>query len=76
MVKEVMHSMKTSPAMPGRAARIAGHSIRRKLERAPMPSWLASRHWSAGTVCSASSNSRVASGRLKKTWATRMPDRP
>ena len=44
MVKDVMHSMKTSPAVPGRLARIAGHSISRKDGPAPMPSWLASRH--------------------------------
>ena len=41
--------MKTSPAMPGSAARSAGHSISRKVAAGPMPSWLASRHWSAGT---------------------------
>ena len=48
----------------------------RKDAAGPMPSWLASRHWSAGSVSSASRKSRVASGRLKKTCATRMPDRP
>ncbi len=44
MVKEVMQSMKTRPAHPGRAARMAGHSISRKDAAGPMPSWLASRH--------------------------------
>ncbi len=50
MVKEVTHSMKTRPATPGSAARNTGHSISRKDGAAPMPSWLASRHWSVGTV--------------------------
>ena len=29
-----------------------------------------------GTVPNASRNNRTLSGRLKKTWATKMPDRP
>ena len=68
--------MKTRPATPGRAERNVGHSISRNDGPAPMPSWLASRHWSAGTLPKASSNKRVASGRLKNACATSMPDRP
>ena len=74
--KLVKQSMNIAPATPGRTRATAGPSISRKIAPGPMPSWLANRQFSGGTLSIARRKTRVANGMLKKTCASRIPGRP
>jgi len=71
-------AQETGPGAEGRdnAGRMIGKSTSRNRLIGPMPSWPASRSYSAGITASAPNRMRAASGRLKNTCAIRMPERP
>ncbi|OJU85794.1 MAG: hypothetical protein BGO06_06620 [Shinella sp. 65-6] len=62
--------------MPGSTRRMTGHSMSRKTAPEPMPRFAEDSQYSGGMRSSAASRKRAASGRLKKTWAMRMPASP
>ncbi len=74
--KLVRQTRKITIAAPGSVARSIGRSMLRLMSDALIPSEAASRKRSAGTDCQPCNRNRVASGRLKKTWARITPCGP
>jgi len=67
---------KTTASAPGTTRANIGRSSSRQIAPGPAPSCAASRNRSAGISCQPCRISRVASGRLKNTWASTTPWRP
>ncbi|MNT41795.1 hypothetical protein D3C72_1781730 [compost metagenome] len=76
VVKLVKQSMKMRLASPGKMPRMSGHSSSRKMWEERMPSWLARRQLDSGMPSMLCRMRRAASGMLKNTWASSMPNRP